>query len=41
MDGESRGSTDQASQGRLAGYVQNSEQSESTIWQRIKKARDQ
>ena len=40
MDGESGRPTDQESQGRLRGYVQNSEQSESTIWQRIQKARE-
>jgi hypothetical protein len=40
VDGESGRSTDQEGQGRLTGYVQNSEQNESTIWQRIKNARN-
>ena len=35
LDGESSGSADQEKQGNL-GYVQNSEQSDSTIWKRIK-----
>ena len=37
MDGEGRESADNSNQGGIAGYQQNAEQSESTIWQRIKK----
>jgi len=37
MDGERRESADNSNQGGIAGYQQNAEQSESTIWQRIKK----
>jgi hypothetical protein len=40
VDGERRGQADQANQGRIEGYVQNSEQNESTIWQRVKKAKE-
>ncbi len=36
LDGERGRTSDQESQGRLAGYVQNAEQNESTIWQRVK-----
>jgi hypothetical protein len=39
LDGESRKSTDQENPGRLAGYQQNAEQSERTIWQRIQDAK--
>jgi hypothetical protein len=38
LDGESSGTADQEEQ-RAVGYVQNSEQSESTIWKRIKDSR--
>ncbi len=34
-------STGQEKQGSLAGYVQNAEQSESTIWQRVKKTKEE
>jgi hypothetical protein len=37
MDGTSGQSTNQADQRRLEGYVQNAEQNESTLWQRVKK----
>jgi len=37
MDGEGRESADNSIQGGIAGYQQNAEQNESTIWQRIKK----
>jgi hypothetical protein len=36
LDGERRRTSDKESQGRLEGYVQNAEQNESTIWQRVK-----
>ena len=36
LDGERGRTSDQESQGRLEGYVQNAEQNESTIWQRVK-----
>ncbi len=36
VDGERGRTSDQESQGRLTGYVQNAEQNESTIWQRVK-----
>jgi hypothetical protein len=39
LDGESRKSTDQENPGRLAGYQQNAEQSERTIWQKIQDAK--
>ena len=39
VDGDSGRSTNQESQGRLAGYKQNAEQSERTIWQRIQDAK--
>lgn len=39
VDGDSGRSADQESQGRLAGYKQNAEQSERTIWQRIQDAK--
>ena len=38
LDGESSGTADQENQ-RDLGYIQNSEQSESTIWKRIKESR--
>lgn len=41
LDGTRRQSADQEKQGNLAGYVQNAEQSESTIWQRVKKTKDE
>lgn len=36
MDGTSRTGSDQEKPRRIAGYVQNAEQSEKTIWQRVK-----
>jgi hypothetical protein len=39
MDGKNRKSTGQENPGRLAGYQQNAEQSERTIWQRIQDAK--
>lgn len=36
LDGERGRTSDKESQGRLEGYVQNAEQNESTIWQRVK-----
>ena len=36
MDGTSRSESDQEKPRRIAGYVQNAEQSEKTIWQRVK-----
>ena len=39
VDGDSGRPTNQESQGRLAGYKQNAEQSERTIWQRIQDAK--
>ena len=36
MDGTSRAGSDQEKPRRIAGYVQNAEQSEKTIWQRVK-----
>jgi hypothetical protein len=41
MDGDSRGTTDKKNQRQLIpGYVQNAEQNESTIWQRVKNAKN-
>jgi len=40
MDGESRGTTDQKIPGRIEGYVQNAEQNDSTLWQRVQKAKE-
>ena len=39
VDGDSGRPTNQESQGRIAGYKQNAEQSERTIWQRIQDAK--
>ena len=36
MDGKNRAGSDQEKPGRIAGYVQNAEQNEKTIWQRVK-----
>jgi hypothetical protein len=41
LDGESRGSADQTNSGGITGYVQNAEQSDETLWQRVKKAKEQ
>jgi flagellar basal body-associated protein FliL len=40
MDGTDTGSADQKISGRITGYVQNAEQTDSTIWQRVKKIKD-
>jgi len=40
MDGNSPGQTNQEVKLRIEGYVQNAEQSDSTIWQRVKKAKE-
>ena len=37
MDGEGRDTADNTEQGRMTDYIQNAEQNDSTIWQRIKK----
>ena len=37
LDGDSGRTPDQENQGRLEGYVQNAEQGDQTLWQRIKK----
>jgi hypothetical protein len=37
LDGDSGRTSDQENQGRLEGYVQNAEQGDQTLWQRIKK----
>jgi hypothetical protein len=39
LDGERTGAPDQAVQGRIAGYQQNAEQNERTLWQRIQDAK--
>jgi hypothetical protein len=41
LDGEGRGSADQTNSGGIIGYVQNAEQSDETLWQRVKKAKEQ
>ena len=41
MDGTGTGSTDSKSSGRIEGYIQNAEQNESTIWQKVKQAKGQ
>ena len=41
LDGEGSGSADQTNSGRITGYVQNAEQSDETLWQRVKKAKEQ
>jgi hypothetical protein len=41
LDGENRGSADQTNSGGITGYVQNAEQSDETLWQRVKKAKEQ
>jgi hypothetical protein len=40
VDGKNRSTTDQEKPRTLTGYVQNAEQNDSTIWQRVKKAKD-
>ena len=41
MDGTGPGQADSKDTGRIEGYIQNAEQSESTIWQRVKQAKGQ
>jgi hypothetical protein len=41
MDGTGPGQTDSKSSGRIEGYIQNAEQTESTIWQKVKQAKGQ
>jgi hypothetical protein len=41
MDGTGPGQTDSKSSGRIEGYIQNAEQSESTIWQKVKQMKGQ
>jgi flagellar basal body-associated protein FliL len=41
LDGENNGSTSQTNSGGITGYVQNAEQSNETLWQRVKKAKEQ
>ena len=41
MDRTGTGPTDSKSSGRIEGYIQNAEQSESTIWQKVKQAKGQ
>jgi len=40
LDGDSRGSSDKAEPRRIEGYIQNAEQNESTIWQRVHKTKE-
>jgi hypothetical protein len=41
MDGTGTGSTDSQDSGKLVGYIQNAEQNESTIWQKVKPVKGQ
>jgi hypothetical protein len=41
MDGTGSGQTDSKSSGRIEGYIQNAEQTESSIWQKVKQAKGQ
>jgi hypothetical protein len=41
MDGTGPGQTDSKSSGRIEGYIQNAEQTESSIWQKVKQAKGQ
>ena len=41
LDGTGTGSTDSKSSGRIEGYIQNAEQTESSIWQKVKQAKGQ
>ena len=41
MDGTGTGTTDSQDSGKLVGYVQNAEQNESTIWQKVKQVKGQ
>jgi hypothetical protein len=41
MDGTGSGQTDSKVSGRIEGYIQNAEQTESTIWQKVKQAKGQ
>jgi hypothetical protein len=40
LDGNSRRTSDQKDKIRIEGYIQNAEQNDSTIWQRVKKSKD-
>ena len=40
LDGEAGSDSNQEEQGFIKGYIQNAEQNESTIWQRVKQAKD-
>ena len=40
LDGNDRGKTGQEIELKIEGYVQNAEQNDSTIWQRVKKAKN-
>ena len=41
MDGTGTGSTNSQDSGKLVGYIQNAEQNESTIWQKVKQVKGQ
>ena len=41
VDGTGSGQTDSKSSGRIEGYIQNAEQTESSIWQKVKQAKGQ
>ena len=41
MDGTGTGTTDSQDSGKLVGYIQNAEQNESTIWQKVKQVKGQ
>ena len=41
LDGENNGTASQTNSGGITGYVQNAEQSNETLWQRVKKAKEQ
>jgi hypothetical protein len=40
LDGEDRGTADQENQGNVTGYVQNAEQNQNTLWQRVKNLKE-
>jgi flagellar basal body-associated protein FliL len=41
LDGKNNGTASQTDSGGITGYVQNAEQSNETLWQRVKKAKEQ
>jgi hypothetical protein len=41
LDGTGAGSTDSKSSGRIEGYIQNAEQTELSIWQKVKQSKGQ